>query len=80
MIKQLMTRLNNTMNSDKYQQDKEMITQLVVFGFKINKKNYRLNAADLSKQKTLDADLRAIQQVIFTGKTNANIVIYYILE
>ena len=68
------------MNSDKYQQDKEMITQLVVFGFCLSWKNYRLNAADLSKQKTLDADLRAIQQVIFTGKTNANIVIYYILE
>ena len=57
-----------------------MITQLVVFGFCLSWKNYRLNAADLSKQKTLDADLRAIQQVIFTGKTNANIVIYYILE
>ena len=57
-----------------------MITQLVVFGFCLSWKNYRLIAADLSKQKSLDADLRAIQQVIFTGKTNANIVIYYILE
>ena len=31
-------------------------------------KNYRLIAADLSKQKALDADSRAIQQIIFTGK------------
>ena len=30
-------------------------------------KNYRLIAADLSKQKALDADSRAIQQIIFTG-------------
>ena len=42
--------------------------------------NYRLIAADLSQQKALDADLRVIQQIIFTGKTSANIVIYYILE
>ena len=32
-------------------------------------KNYRLIAADLRKQKALDADSRAIQQIIFTGKT-----------
>ena len=31
-------------------------------------KNYRLIAADLSKQKALDADSRAIQQIIFTVK------------
>ena len=31
-------------------------------------KNYRLIAADLSKQKALDADSRAIQQIVFTGK------------
>ena len=29
------------------------------------KKNYRLTAADLSKQKALDADSRAIQQIVF---------------
>ena len=43
-------------------------------------KNYRLIAADLSKQKALDADPRAIQQIIFTGKASGNMVIYYILE
>ena len=43
-------------------------------------KNYRLIAADLSKQKALDADSRAIQQIIFTGKTDNQIRVYYILE
>ena len=43
-------------------------------------KNYKLFAADLSKQKALDADSRAIQQIIFTGKANIGAMIYYILE
>ena len=43
-------------------------------------KKYRLIAADLSKQKALDADSRAIQQIAFTGKTSADVIIYYILE
>ena len=43
-------------------------------------KNYRLIAVDLSKQKALDADSRAIQQIIFTGKASAGVMIYYILE
>ena len=43
-------------------------------------KNYRLIAADLSKQKALDADSRAIQQIIFTGKTDNTIRVYYVLE
>ena len=48
-------------------------------------KNYRLLAADLSKQKALDADSRAIQQIIFTGTikatvTNTRVVIFYVLE
>ena len=34
------------------------------------KNNYRLIAADLSKQKVLDADSRIIQQFIFIGKTS----------
>ena len=35
------------------------------------KKNYRLIAEGLSKQKALDADSRAIPQIIFTGKVDA---------
>ena len=31
------------------------------------KDNYRLIAVDLSKQKTLDVDPRAIQQIVFQG-------------
>ena len=48
-------------------------------------KNYRLIAVDLSKQKALDADSRAIQQIIFTGTikatvANTRVIIFYILE
>ena len=48
-------------------------------------KNYRLIPADVSKQKALDADSRAIQQIISTCKieakvANTGVVIVYILE
>ena len=43
-------------------------------------KKYELIAADLSKQKALDADSTAIQQINLTGKTDNKIRIYYILE
>ena len=43
-------------------------------------KNYRLIAADLRKQKALDADSGAIQQIIFAGEASAGAMIYYILE
>ena len=48
-------------------------------------KNYRLIAADLSKKKALDADSRAIQQIIFTGKIKATVadtkvIIFDVLE
>ena len=47
--------------------------------------NYRLLVADLSKQKALDADSRAIQQIIFTSTikakvASARVVIFYVLE
>ena len=48
------------------------------------KDNYRLIAVDLSKQKSLDADLRAIQQIVFQGvvggANNTKIRLYTILE
>ena len=52
---------------------------------KEKKRNDRLIAADLSKQKALDIDSRAIQQIIFTGeikltKENTRVIIYYILQ
>ena len=48
-------------------------------------KNYRLIAVDVSKQKALDADSRAIEQIIFTSKIkaeieNTRVIIHYILE
>ena len=63
-----------------------MITRLVVYWILlILKNNYRLFAADLSKQKALDADSRAIQQIIFTGKikstvADTRVIIFYILK
>ena len=40
--------------------------------YKYLKENYGLITADLSKQKALDADSRAIQQINFTGKIKAD--------
>ena len=37
-------------------------------------------AAVLSKKKTLDADPRAIQQIIFTDEVKTKSVVYYILQ
>ena len=51
-----------------------------LLNFSYFEKNYRLIVADLSKQKALDADSRAIQQIIFTGKTDNKIMVCYILE
>ena len=48
------------------------------------KDNYRLIAVDLSKQKVLDGDPRAIQQIVFQGiagrSDNSKIRLYTILE
>ena len=48
-------------------------------------KNYRIIALDLNKQTALDADSRAIQQIIFTGEikataANTRVIIFYVLE
>ena len=56
-----------------------------LFDFSYFENNYRLIAADISKQKVLDADSRAIQQIIFTGTIKATVantraVIFYVLE
>ena len=81
-----MTQLSNTAKSEKYQQDKVMITQMVVYWILVTlKKKNRLIAGDLSKQKALDPDLRAIQQTVFTVKikgivANTREKFYYILE
>ena len=78
---QLMNLLGNTTKSEKYQQDKVTITRLVAYCILfILKKNYELIAADLNKEKALDTDPKAIQQIVFTGKTDNTIKIYYVLQ
>ena len=54
-------------------------TRGCLLDFAYFEKNYKIIAADLSKQKALGADSRAIQQIIFTGHTDAQIGVYYIL-
>ena len=54
------------MKLERLQQDKEIILQLVDFAY--FKENYRLIAADLSNQKELDVDSRAIQQMFLLIK------------
>ena len=44
------------------------------------KDKFRLIAVDLSKQKALDADSRAIQEITFTGKATAATRVFNILE
>ena len=48
------------------------------------KDNYRLIAVNLSKQETLDADPRAVQQIVFQGvvggENNTKVRLYTILE
>ena len=48
------------------------------------KDNYKLIVVDLSKQKSLDADPRVIQQIVFQGyvggENNTKIRLYTILE
>ena len=55
-------------------------TTRCLLDFAYFEKNYRLLVADLSKQKALHANSRAIQQIIFTEKTDNTIRFYYILE
>ena len=43
-------------------------------------KRYKLIAVDLSKQKELDADPRAIQQIEFKYMVETNSTIYWVLE
>ena len=44
------------------------------------KKHYKLVVVDLSKQKEVDADPRAIQQIEFKYMLGTNSIIYWVLE
>ena len=48
--------------------------------FNYFKKHYKLVAVDLSKQKELDADPRAIQQIEFKYMLGTDSTIYWVLE
>ena len=77
MINQLMIQLSNIMKLEKYQLDHYTIGCLLDCSY--FEKNYRLVAADLRKQKALDADSRATQQIIFTGTIKAAVAISNLL-
>ena len=51
-----------------------------LFDFNYFNKHYKLVAVDLSKQKELDADPRAIQQIEFKYMLGTNSTIYWVLE
>ena len=57
------------MKSKKYQQGihGDDYTTGSLLDYAYFKDNYRLIVVDLSKQKALDADPRAIQQIVFQG-------------
>ena len=63
------------------QQEKEMSTQQdVCWIINISKYHYQLIAVDLNKQKQLDTDPRAIQQIEFDGMSKTNSQVCTVLE
>ena len=72
---------------DKYRELKKVMigkgednTTGSLFDFNYFDKHYKLVAVDLSKQKELDADPRAIQQMEFKYMLRTNSTIYWVLE
>ena len=51
-----------------------------LFDFNYFDKHYKLVAVDLSKQKELDVDPRAIQQIEFKYMLRTNSTIYWVLK
>ena len=81
MINQLMTQFKQYDEARKISTGQgDDYTTGCLLDFAYFENNYRLIAVDLSKQKALDADPKAIQQIIFTGRANANALVYYIFE
>ena len=80
---------DNNINSDveKYTELKKVMigkgddyTTGSLLDYDYFKKSYKLVAIDLSKQKELDADPRAIQQIQFKCEFDVESMIYIILE
>ena len=59
---------------------REDYTTRSLFDFNYFDKHYKLVGVDLSKQKELDADPRAIQQIEFKYMLGTNSNIYWVLE
>ena len=79
----------NPMESDieKYRELKKVLigkgedyTTGFLLDFNYFLKHYKLVAVDLSKQKELDADPRAIQQIEFKYRLQTDSTIYWVLE
>ena len=71
-----MIKSKSMMKLKRLQQDKGMITQLDAYFLN----HYQLIAVDLSKQKELDADPRAIHQIEFYGMLRTNSQVCAVLE
>ena len=74
-------------DTEKYRELKKVMTGKgedyttgSLLGFDYFKKHYKLLAVDLSKQKELDADPRAIQHIEFKYMLRTNSTIYWVLE
>ena len=77
MINQLTIKSGRMMKLEKLQQDYRTGCLL---DYQYFKDHYQLIAADLSKQKDLDPDPRAIQQIEFYGMLNTNSQVCAVLE
>ena len=64
----------------KSEQVKEMITQLVVCQTIMFKHYYKMIAIDLNKEKALDSEPKAIQQINFTGNLKNQLTIFSITK
>ena len=78
---------DNTIESEKYRELKKVMigkgedyTTGSLLDYNYFKKHYKLVAVDLSKQKELDADPRAIQQIEFKYIIQTNSTSYWVLE
>ena len=80
MINQLMIKSKSMMIRKISTEKGDDYTKGCLIDYQYFKDHYQLIAVDLSKQKELDADLRAIQQIEFYGKLETNSQACAVLE
>ena len=78
MINKLMMKSKSTMKLERLKGDH--YTAGCLLDYQYLKNHYKLIAVDLSKQRELDADPRAIQQIEFYGLIKTNSQVYTVLE